>query len=117
MKILIVDDDRLLRAIMSDGLSAEGATCVQAASGEEALKQVLRERPDVCLFDQNLPDTTGLELLALLKRRPETSGIKVFLVTGSAEGDLKEQAAASGAEAVLRKPIVPSQVMEKLRAR
>ncbi len=115
MKILVADDDRLLRRIMVDGLGAEGATCSEAATGAEAIQSVLRDRPDICLLDHNFPDMDGLSVLRTLATRPEAAATRVFLLTGSEDAALREQAVALGARGLLRKPVTPSQVFARLR--
>lgn len=110
-RILVVDDDRLLRRIMAEGLAAEGASCSEAASGAEALKAAITLKPDICLLDQNLPDMDGLAVLAAMISRRELSAMRVYLLTGSEDEELASRAKSLGARGVLKKPCTPSDVM------
>lgn len=114
-RILVVDDDRLLRRIMAEGLAAEGASCSEAASGAEALKAAIMLKPDICLLDQNLPDMDGLAVLAAMISRRELSAMRVYLLTGSEDEELASRAKSLGARGVLKKPCTPSDVMRVIR--
>ncbi|MCI4398133.1 MAG: response regulator [Acidobacteria bacterium] len=114
-RILVVDDDKLLRRIMAEGLAAEGASCSEAASGAEALKAAITLKPDICLLDQNLPDMDGLAVLAAMISRRELSAMRVYLLTGSEDEELASRAKSLGARGVLKKPCTPSDVMRVIR--
>ena len=116
-RILVVDDDRLLRRIMAEGLAAEGASCSEAASGAEALKAAITLKPDICLLDQNLPDMDGVAVLAAMISIPELSAMRVYLLTGSEDEELASRAKSLGARGVLKKPCTPSDVMRVIRER
>lgn len=115
MRILVVDDDRLLRRILTEGLRAEGAQCEEAAGGAEALKAVLADPPDVVLLDMHLPDMDGLSVARTLASRPEAAGCRLYLLTGSEDDDLKEKALAAGVRGVMRKPLTPALVYRRIR--
>ncbi len=114
VRILIVDDDRLLRRIMADGLQAEGAACLEAASGAEALQAAIAHRPDVCLLDQNLPDMDGLAVLAAFVSRPELAAMRVYFLTGSEDENLVSKARSLGACGILRKPCTPLDILRRI---
>jgi len=115
MRILVVDDDRLLRRIMTEGLRAEGAECSEAATATDAIRAILQSPPDVCLLDMNLPDLDGVSVMRALAGRPELAATRLYLLTGSEDEDLEERAAAAGARAVIRKPVTPSLLYRRLR--
>jgi len=110
-----VDDDRLLRRILTEGLKAEGAECSEAATAADAIRAVLSNPPDICLLDMNLPDLDGLSVLRALVGRPETASTRIYLLTGSEEEDLAQRAVEAGARAVIRKPVTPSLLYRRLR--
>ena len=77
MKVLLVDDNTLIRKIVRAALEAEGFACAEAASGAEALGACSGDVPDACLLDLNLPDMDGLAVLRGLKARKVPSDLRV----------------------------------------
>lgn len=104
-KILVVDDEALVRSMICDGLAAAGHTVLAAASGEEALQAVHAERPACILMDIMMPDLDGYDTCAALKADSRTASIPVLLVSATTDARVADQAKRVGAAAVLRKPI------------
>ncbi len=117
-RILVADDDKLMRAFLSDTLEYFGYTVILASDGEEALMKVRSEHPDLILLDIMMPKRNGIQVAQELKSDPTTSGIPIIIVT-SLPGTPAAQ--VSRAEAYLQKPIRPeallSQVWKLLPAR
>lgn len=82
MKILLVEDEAELLNSIAEGLNAVGYYVDRAASGAEALDYILVEGHDLYIFDLNLPDMTGFDLLKHLNKERENS--KVLLLTADA---------------------------------
>ena len=82
--VLVVEDDAVLRELLTDVLSTEGYAVLQAGDGQEGLRLAEMHRPAVILLDQVLPRSTGMEILGLLQAREHTRYIPVVLVSGSA---------------------------------
>jgi DNA-binding NtrC family response regulator len=102
-KILVVEDDALLRALLLEVLSLEGHQLESAESAEEAIKLLEREKFDVLLTDVNLPGKSGLELLPIcLQNNPKTY---LIVMTGYASIDTAVQAMKLGASDFLCKPV------------
>jgi len=80
-KILIVDDEPELVALLEMSLGGEGYSIASAGSGAEALQKVLADRPDLILMDVMLPDVSGTRLTGQIKNDPRTSGIPVIMLT------------------------------------
>ncbi len=115
IRILVVDDDRLIRRIMVDGLTDEGASCMEASSGAEAIKAAAEFKPDVCILDQNLPDMDGLSVLAAMSALRLEPRARAYLLTGSEDEGLSARAKAAGASGVIKKPCTPATVMRLVR--
>ena len=111
MKILVVDDETLVRTMMCDGLQAIGYTALAASSGEEALHTVKAERPACVLLDIMMPDLDGYDTCAALKADAGSASMPVLLVSATTDARVIQQAERVGAAAVLRKPVR----MEELR--
>ena len=94
MRILLVDDDATLRALLRTTFEAVDVDLEEAADVPDAAEAVRRHRPDVVVLDVRMPGGSGLDLCRDLKADPATDGISVVLLTGS-YGGTAEDAAAS----------------------
>jgi CheY-like chemotaxis protein len=110
-KIMVVDDEPLLRMMLADGLKEAGHTVVTAESGSAAIALARRERPDCILLDIIMPGLDGYETCGTLKADPALARIPVFLVSATTDLRVVDRADAVGAAGVLPKPVE----MEELR--
>jgi diguanylate cyclase (GGDEF)-like protein len=103
-RVLVVDDDRLIREMTRDALVQEGFRVATAASGREALSRLGDEGPfDLVMTDLSMREMDGLELLERVKRAsPHT---EVIVLTGYASLESALQAMRLGAADYLRKPV------------
>jgi len=103
-RILVVDDDRLLRQMVRDLL--EGADCAvaEAVDGADGLAQAAALQPDLILLDVMMPNVDGYTACSRLKADPATQAIPVIFLTASADPSLNRRAYALGAVACLTKP-------------
>jgi DNA-binding NtrC family response regulator len=112
-RILVVDDETLIRDTLAEYLTQEGFAVDACASGEDALELAARHRYDVALCDMQLPGIDGIELLErLLKLSPQTF---VLLVTAFATVENAVEAFQRGAHDYLMKPILLDEVLGKVR--
>ncbi len=109
-RVLVADDDPLVRRLFALLLAHQGLLVEVAADGIEALERVADFAPDVVLTDLDMPRCGGDELCRRLKSSPATRHIAVIVVTGStcAQGTL----CAQGCEAVLTKPVRGQDVID-----
>lgn len=104
-RILIVDDDAPLAAVLVYWFRKAGHTPLPAPTGHAALLAA-RAHPDVILLDLGLPDIAGDEVLRRLKRDPATAPIPVVIVSGEPDAaDRVPRGGAAGAVAILQKPV------------
>lgn len=90
-RILLVEDDRFLRRACEVSLRQRGFAVTTAADGEEALRQVRAERPDLILLDLLMPKMTGTEVLRALRADEATREIRVLILSNSSrEQDVEE---------------------------
>jgi len=80
-KILIIEDDVILRETLSDYLVKEEFTVVTASNGEEGINLAKKERPNLILLDIILPKKDGFEVIKDLKRDEKTEKISIVLLT------------------------------------
>jgi signal transduction histidine kinase len=100
MRVLIVDDDRLVRRFMADSLRNLKYDVTDVENGQEAIEAAQREHYDLLLADFAMPGMNGAEVARAVKQRQP--GIKVLMVSGYADSDAVE--AALGSARQLRKP-------------
>ncbi len=113
-RILVIDDDQHMIAIMQRVLRREGFEMLSAASAEEGLQLARQTQPEVIVLDIMLPDRDGWAVLKALKADPTISHIPVIILTmGSGEGE--EIGFALGASHYMRKPLDKETLLNLLR--
>jgi CheY-like chemotaxis protein len=104
-KILVVDDDPLLRTMLRDGLEQAGYTVLEAQSGQEALEITKAERPNCILLDIMMPGMDGYDTCKAIKAVPGLGSIPVLLISATTDLRVVDQAEQVGAAGVLPKPV------------
>src|SRR5687767_7720201 len=84
-RILVVEDERDIAALIAYHLTREGYRVRTAEGGHEALNAVAAERPDLILLDVMLPGFSGYDVLAEMRRRPELLEVPVIILTARRE--------------------------------
>ncbi|ANK80868.1 response regulator [Minwuia thermotolerans] len=105
MKILVVDDDRLIRDMFTNSLETQGHEVTVATDGDDALRLLGEMKPDVVLCDIIMPNREGIETIAEISRTEP--GLPVIAITGGGKlgpAPLLEAARRAGASAALKKP-------------
>lgn len=115
-RILIVDDEADISALVAYHLARESYRVRTALSGEEALRSVEREAPDLIVLDLMLPGLSGLEILRELRRRPETEHIPVILLTARGEEQDRIEGLRGGADDYVSKPFSPQELLLRISA-
>jgi CheY-like chemotaxis protein len=103
-RILVVDDDRLLRQMVRDLLEAANFAVAEAVDGADGLAQAAAYHPDLILLDLMMPGLDGYTVCRSLQADPATRAIPVIFLTISADPSLNRHAYAAGAVACLTKP-------------
>jgi len=101
--VLVVDDDKLFLQVVCRALQVDGIQAVPVQSGEEALANVKRSRPELILLDVVMPGMDGLTVLRTLRLEQETANIPVIIFSVTTTENVAEKAMALGANAVLLK--------------
>lgn len=104
-RVLVVDDEALLRAMMQDGLESAGHEVVLADSGRIALEMARIDRPDCILLDIMMPEMDGYETCLALKADPDLAPIPVILVSATTDLRAVDRAEQVGASGILPKPV------------
>jgi DNA-binding response OmpR family regulator len=113
-KILVADDDPLLRTLIEHKLSAAGHDVLVAADGNEALDIAARERPDVVVLDAMMPLRDGIDVLRTLKHDPELNLTPVVMLTARRREDDIVGALRLGAADYVTKPFMPEELVARI---
>ena len=105
-KILVVDDDPLIRRLIATTLEdVSGFELVEASDGVEALEQARAEAPAIVFMDIDMPHMDGITACAEMRRVPQTAGATIVMLTAS--HDAERRAGEAGADLFLTKPFSP----------
>jgi two-component system, chemotaxis family, chemotaxis protein CheY len=111
--VLVVDDDKLLRTMVSDALADIACRIESAASGKEAIEYMAREKPAVMVLDLMMPEKSGLEVLSQFGRDAST---KIVVLSSIDTQSLIAQAMKMGAFGFVTKPFHPLDIQSMVRS-
>lgn len=115
-KILLVEDDDGLANVYQQRLEAEGFAVRRVPNGEDALAVAIEYKPDLVVLDVMMPKVSGFDVLDILRNTPETSHIKVIMLTALSQDADKEKAEKLGADDYLVKSqVVIADVVERIK--
>jgi DNA-binding response OmpR family regulator len=114
-RVLVVDDDAVIRSLLVVALSIEGFEVFEAGDGRAALDLIASARPDIAIIDAMMPEISGCDVALRLHADPATVDIKVLLLVAHDAGGDTPPATALGVDAWLAKPFEPEEVIAVLR--
>lgn len=115
-KILFVEDDDALANVYIIRLQAEGFDVQRVANGEEALATALNYKPDLVLLDVMMPRVSGFDVLDILRNTPETSAVKVMMLTAlGQESDIERAKALGVNDYLVKSQVVIADVIDRIR--
>jgi DNA-binding response OmpR family regulator len=112
-KVLVVDDEEKIRAMVGAHLRSEGFDVAEASDGEHALEAIRRLNPDVVVLDVTMPGIDGIETLRRLRT---FSGVYVVMLTARADEVDKLVGLSVGADDYMTKPFSPRELAARIRA-
>jgi two-component system phosphate regulon response regulator PhoB len=115
-RVLVVEDEAPLVAMLRYNLEKEGFEVDEASNGEEALAKIAELKPDVVLLDWMLPLVSGIEVCRQLRRAPATRSLPVIMLTARGEEADRVRGLDSGADDYVVKPFSPTELVARLRA-
>ena len=110
LRVLVVDDDPMVRDVLEAMLSFEGCEVLTASDGERSLELAGESAPDVILLDVMMPGMDGLEVCRRLKTSPEAP--RIVMVSGKVTLEDQRRGLEAGADAYLTKPFSPLRLLE-----
>ena len=115
-KILLVEDDTALSAVYKSRLDLEGFDVREVNNGEDALSAAIEYKPDLVLLDAMMPKISGFDVLDILRNTPDTTNIRVIMLTALSQPKDKERAESLGVDDYLVKSqVVIGDVVERIK--
>ncbi len=115
-RILVVDDAKAVRTLARTVLAPFACTVAEAPNGFAALFAMDPDLPDLIVLDINMPRMGGVEMLTLLKSKPQLAVIPVIMLASPTDHAVAGEIAALGVQDTLLKPFAPAELLEKIQA-
>ncbi len=116
MKILVVEDDPVVRELIEFKLSGASHQILQEADGEAGLAAAKAERPDLIILDWMMPKLTGLQVCEAIRADSSIAETPVLLLTARAQESDVEKGFAAGVNDYLLKPFSPRELLSRVEA-
>ncbi|MGO4889278.1 response regulator transcription factor [Anaerobacillus sp. MEB173] len=111
-KLLLAEDEEVLRMLVVDTLEDEGYEIDEAVDGEEAFQLIQKNDYDLILLDFMMPVMTGLEVIEKVRELPEKENVKIMMLTAKNQQTDKDQVKEAGADYFISKPFSPIMLVE-----
>lgn len=116
-RILLVEDDEGLAQVYLTRLDAEGFTVKRVPNGEDALAAALEFKPDLVLLDVMMPKVSGFDVLDILRNTPETTNIKIVMLTALSQESDRERAKSLGVDDyMVKSQVVIADVVDRIKS-
>lgn len=115
MRVLVVDDDAVIRDLIRINLELEGFDVHTAADGQECLEVVAALTPDVITLDVMMPRLDGYRTAERLNADPATSNIPILMLSARAQEQDRRRGEACGVRVYLTKPFDPDDLVRTVR--
>lgn len=115
MRVLVVDDDKTTRKMLSLILKSKGYEVVTAENGMDGLQKLGIEQINLILTDMNMPYMDGIEFIKQVRANPEISHIPIVMLTTEADEEEKQRAYKAGVDDYLVKPATAEQIVESMK--
>jgi len=114
--ILIVEDDKFLRELIARKLLKEGYNISEAIDGEEGIKKIKTEKPDLILLDLILPGVDGFEVLSRMKADEKLAEIPVIILSNLGQREEIERGLKLGAnDYMIKAHFTPREIIDKIK--
>jgi CheY-like chemotaxis protein len=112
--ILIAEDERDIRELITFTLTFAGHKITQAANGEEAVQLAQEIKPDLILTDVRMPKMTGYEVCKTLRGLPDTAHTPIVILSAKGQDEEVEQGKDAGATDYILKPFAPDKLQQRV---
>ena len=110
--ILFIDDDEKIMKFLYRYLKRRNYEAIGALDGDDAIYKASHYQPPVMLIDLQMPGMHGLQLARAIKENPETQGIKIIVISGHVDREMRKALTSLGVEAILEKPFQTDRLLE-----
>jgi two-component system alkaline phosphatase synthesis response regulator PhoP len=114
--VLVVDDEEDIRQILTYNLVKEGLRVLEASRGDDAIRIIEKEKPDLVLLDVMMPGMDGMEVCEVIKSNPENASILICMLTARSEDYSQIAGLDAGADDYVTKPVKPKVLMSRVHA-
>lgn len=115
-KILVIEDDKFLRELITQKLNQEDFDVAEAIDGEEGTEKIKTEKPDLVLLDLILPGIDGFEVLSQVKKDPSLASIPVIILSNLGQKEDVERGLKLGAvDYLIKAHFTPKEIIEKVK--
>jgi DNA-binding response OmpR family regulator len=115
-KLLLVEDDASLASVYVERLEAENFDVKHVKNGEDALSSAIEYKPDLILLDVMMPKISGFDVLDILRNTPETTNVRIIMLTALSQEKDKERAKELGVDDYLVKSqVVIADVVARIK--
>ncbi|MEJ2309052.1 MAG: phosphate regulon transcriptional regulator PhoB [Gammaproteobacteria bacterium] len=115
-RIVIIEDEKAIREMISFALQREGHEVIEAADAHEATDRLAETRPDLMIVDWMLPDISGIELIRRFRRDEVLRDIPMIMLTARGEEADKVKGLESGADDYMTKPVAIRELNARIKA-
>ena len=115
-RIIVVDDDKEIREIVTFVLKCNGFEVAVASNGQQLHHLLARQMPDLIILDVMMPGQNGYQLFSSLRSNPDTQQIPIIVMTARSENIYERISADLGAAQHVTKPFHPLDLVEKIKA-
>ena len=115
-KILIADDEQNIVISLEFLMKREGFEVVVANDGEEAIRRIRADQPDLVLLDVMMPKKNGFEVCQEVKSDPALGGVRILMLTAKGRDTEVAKGLALGADAYMTKPFSTRELVDKVRS-
>jgi len=114
-KVLVVDDDPVVRLLVTEYLSSQGYNVEVVESGTEAMNSIPRSKPDFLILDLLMPDMNGIDVLKRLKGNPATASLPIVMMSSDYDSEAITNSYGVSADEYVQKPFGMRDILSALR--
>ncbi|MEW8969925.1 response regulator transcription factor [Mesobacillus jeotgali] len=114
-RILLAEDEEILRMLITDTLEDEDFQVVEAGDGQEALDLLKDGKYDLIVLDYMMPVYSGLEVIVKIRQEGINKDVPIMMLSAKSQLSEQEQVIAAGADYFMAKPFSPLELLGKVR--